>query len=591
MARNSPYQRARMGLSVPKIDFAASKATARGFANLTQALDRMTSQIMDREKIKAKAAGEDYGAENAPTNKQIEDAFKTGEDITIPGDKGGSLFERSAYASGAQVISDQISVLARKTISEKVNEANLNEHPPSWLLNEINIITDGYFKTLDETDPKLAKGFRAETAAIGNSQYNAYSKLYIAQIKVKDKAIFESGLDTEYNKILPRLFDMGINVSADPNDEFFVPATVNLINGLKQRTIDAAVRAGYTRSEIIGLRTEYDKRIQEAATAYIGDAIRDSDDKFEMYTDILDGNVSANLQVALDIADSGIKGSAEKAARDAWTQSYEDESFVEAQKKKFRTGIMDEVNDKLVPSLKIMAIDPVLGTKEYLEVIDSYMERIPELASELLVLREKVTSLTANGNVFNIPIKSNDSTIAELEIMLSSQNAVGTGDNQINLAMLQGLFLDSRLTTEDFSKYSDIIRARMNTDFSNAMKTARGRLQIPDGMIFDFGPNNDYKDRMNKLGEIEADMLKAQRTDPNFIASEWMDANLSQYIESTDDEEVTGLQNLLDDNDRTKKQLEQELNSNVNERRKIQIRRILEAALDERITLKDNWLD
>lgn len=289
MARNSPYQRARMGLSVPKIDFAASKATARGFANLTQSLDRMTSQIMDREKIKAKAAGEEYGAENAPTKQQVLDAIKNDTSLDLVGDKGGSVFERSAYASALDVLSTELSLYAKQAITSVTADALTNESRPEVLAAEIKAITNSISKTLRENDPEVARKVNAQLGIYGNTQYNSYSKQFIKTEKERTVATNIAAYNSVIDDVLPAVIGnstsdetiktFGLQDAATTTEKVAMLRS-NLINIINAPESDLSSRE---RQKIV---TDFDNKVKSETVATLGIALDLSDNPVELYQNL-----------------------------------------------------------------------------------------------------------------------------------------------------------------------------------------------------------------------------------------------------------------------------------------------------------------
>ena len=85
MAEQLRYEQTLQRLNMPNVDFAAEKEIARGYNQISAKLDQMSSFFMKQAEGQAKIEGAEYGAENAPTPQQIEDAFDFKSDInTLP---------------------------------------------------------------------------------------------------------------------------------------------------------------------------------------------------------------------------------------------------------------------------------------------------------------------------------------------------------------------------------------------------------------------------------------------------------------------------------------------------------------------------
>ena len=118
MAESVTYQGRRVALRIPEVKAFEAEATAQGLGQLRQSLDRMTAFAAEQNKIKAKLEGEEYGAANAPTLKQIQDA-KTGEELKLPGNKN-TLFGRAARAAAANIVSTELELAAKQEMDQVI---------------------------------------------------------------------------------------------------------------------------------------------------------------------------------------------------------------------------------------------------------------------------------------------------------------------------------------------------------------------------------------------------------------------------------------------------------------------------------------
>tara|TARA_R110002012_G_scaffold268166_1_gene452069 strand:+ start:69 stop:1871 length:1803 start_codon:yes stop_codon:yes gene_type:complete len=600
MAR-TPYRRTNVALQVPKIDFAASKAVARGAANLGQSLDRMTSQLIDKERIKAKVAGAEFGADKAPTAEQIRAAMDGGESLSLPGNQKGSLFERSAYAQGLKTVSDQITIMARTSLSEALNNAQINDDSPAAFLNEVGEIIKGYGETLDGIDPIYAKQFRAEIATIGNAQYNGYAKTYLANRKIEDKATFASGLNLTFDKVIPKLFDIGVplGVNADGSPKYN-EATKDFLLIYKENTLNHALRAGYTKSEIEGLSLKFDTEINNAAESYISNEIYLAEDKYEIYQNIAKGkSVSPQLQTAVDILKSG-KGKLAviTAARNAWMQTVNDDELFAKQIIENDKKILNNMDDQLAKVLVKIASDPAGNLETYLEILDRFESENSRLSFEIQERRTKINQIQTDVGTLLVPENSNVSIISALDMKLSSTEAIGGGVDQLNLRKLNFMYLSGDLSSKDYKDYSNIIRNRMDSNYEDGLKRIRKSFRLPMGMMLN--PTTAQNKRFNRMQEFELLLDAAKRKNPlDFDVDVWLDENLTPFIENDNNQKLAKYNRLLLANDKTRNQLLEELNglqdSRIDNIRRKKINDILEAAAyaeeNDGIVLKDNWSD
>lgn len=192
MAERPTYQRRGAQLRMPTFQDAVGQVAARGAAQTGQALDRMTSFFLQQTQQQAEIAGSEYGALHAPTKKQIEDAYKSGGAVNIP---GGNLtvFDRAAKQAAYNMASDQLEMLTREKISEIVLGAYQSKMPADDLAESIDTVIAGYAGTFDKDAPTVAVQFRAKMGIYANNEFEAYSKWKIGQNKSNAAASFYAG--------------------------------------------------------------------------------------------------------------------------------------------------------------------------------------------------------------------------------------------------------------------------------------------------------------------------------------------------------------------------------------------------------------
>ena len=220
MAEQVRLKRGGLALRVPQVEFAASKVEAQGFANLARSLDSMTNYFLREAEQKAQIEGAEYGALNAPTKKQIDDAYLRGEEIEIPGDQN-SVFGRAARKAALSIASDEVSALASKELAnvegifnqvldspsmpqeEKqrlAEQLGITDFSPQSLVTVMDTVIAGYGKTLDDTSPALARRFRAEQSITANGKWTKYLDAYVKQENQKLESSFRVAHAQNYSE-------------------------------------------------------------------------------------------------------------------------------------------------------------------------------------------------------------------------------------------------------------------------------------------------------------------------------------------------------------------------------------------------------
>ena len=201
MAESLKLQRSGLQFKIPEVDFTASRVQAQALNELSNNLDRMSSFFFQIAEQRAKIEGAEYGTENAPTKKQIEDAYSAGEEIPIGGDKF-SVYGQSLRNAQLAVVYDELEYLSRNKIASVLKNYNTNVEnfgtlsekdrsalAPENLKEQLDEIVAGYASTLDETSPGFARKLRAKMGMTNNASYVTYADKYVGEINKLNKSV------------------------------------------------------------------------------------------------------------------------------------------------------------------------------------------------------------------------------------------------------------------------------------------------------------------------------------------------------------------------------------------------------------------
>ncbi len=206
MAEQVRLRGSNQQLRVPRVNFAAEQEIARGRNQLANNLNRLSNFVMSMAEDKAKIEGAEYGALNAPTAEQINDAFVAGEELELPGDDR-TVFGRNARRAALSIAGDEISALASNRATELTTlyeqsltaygqsqqfrdaaerDFGVTDFSPGALADKLDEVAAGYGGVLDETSPALAREFRAKQGITNHSSYAGYLEEYV---KVENKRL------------------------------------------------------------------------------------------------------------------------------------------------------------------------------------------------------------------------------------------------------------------------------------------------------------------------------------------------------------------------------------------------------------------
>ena len=195
---------------IPRVDFTDQRVQAQGLSQLASSLDRLSSFFLNQAADKAKIEGAEYGAANAPTPQQINEAYASGEELELPGDDT-TIYGRSVRRAALSVADDEITALASNRMSTLavVFDTGLNDESmtdqqradlaasvgvddfsPQSFATALDTINAGYASVLDENAPGVSRKFRAQAAITANNKYNTYLDSFVKKNNERLEASF-----------------------------------------------------------------------------------------------------------------------------------------------------------------------------------------------------------------------------------------------------------------------------------------------------------------------------------------------------------------------------------------------------------------
>ena len=514
MAEKLRYQRQGLTLRAPRIDFAAQEASARGYAQISANLDRLSGFFFSMAENKAQIEGAEYGATNAPTRKQLMDAKKRGEPIDLSGDQA-TVFGRAARKASMEAVSDELTYLAKRDITNIITQGINNNTAPNAVSESIDSVVAGYASTLDGTDPAMARNYRANLSIYGNAEYEAYSKQWLNGEKTRRKTNWEASWQLTKDN-LGKIFAGGKVKSDDGREVAFAP-TAETIAAMKEKLLIDAASYYFSAAEIEALANEFDEAVIEAATNTITDAVIDSDNSHLIFTQIESGSkmLPESVQAALGILDGKQRLAAIREAQQAWRDEIDNENTIRNLNEAIRQEKIENIEQLAHKALFLALTNPQQAITDFNNAVNALSVYDAEKAKEL---REK---MPLNGSGFVFALETDEST----RFMLDTQ--INDMDVTLTLADLDNYLLSSTLSYADWKSYSEIVRSRQTGRFNDALIEVRQRLALPVGMVADRSVLNTWQ--WNTLNKVEVAMRRALREAPNggrdFDAMVWLDAN------------------------------------------------------------------
>lgn len=501
---------------VPRVDFTAQQVQARGLSELSANLDRLSNFFLQQAEQKAKIEGAEYGALNAPTRQQLEDARKDGTDIELVGDKT-TVFGRAARQVALETAQNEITYLAKREISSIVVKAKQENAEPAALADAIDTAIAGYGSALDETEPALARSFRAKVGIYGNAEYQTYTKQFLTDAKAQRKANFAASVEFTLEQ-LPKFFSAG-NPQEGSDVPFDLAKTNEMIAVAKADLLNQAVNKHfYNRAEVEQLANQFDAAVQGAAKGQLLNAIIEAENPYRAFLQIEENskNLDPGTKAALEALTPENRKTAIQDARQAWLNTISDENTQIELANTLRDRAIKNVEQELHLALFLARDNPEEAKNRFLNAVTEMTKLDSKKASEYRDM------LPSDGRGFYFAPATNNQTKFLIDARLMDL------DNVLTLTDLDTFLMSGDLSYEDWKTYGATVRERMTAGFTEAVKDIRLRLQLPTAQ-FNTGLVSAWK--INTMNKVERAMREARRNSRNprdFDAMAWLDENYDE---------------------------------------------------------------
>jgi hypothetical protein len=172
------YQRAGVSLmSMPAVSTVGLQETARTNQMLAQSMDRISNFAFRQAEVQAQVQGREYGALNAPTAQQLQDAVSSGQDAQtlLPGDQS-TVFGRSARATALDAVTSQFEIEARNSIVELQSAFEDERIGLSDMQSSLQDLVATQTDIVRRISPEAATKFSASVGVLSNSAFLAAAK-------------------------------------------------------------------------------------------------------------------------------------------------------------------------------------------------------------------------------------------------------------------------------------------------------------------------------------------------------------------------------------------------------------------------------
>jgi len=547
--RNVLYQKNQRSLNIPTLDYANARAISQGSAQLNSSINRLTAFVSQKNQQVTAVKGAEYGAANAPTVEQINDALKTGEALDLPGSKTGTLFDRNVNKAAMEVFSDNLETAARSQITQKTIDALDNSMPMSEMRNSLDAIIQGYADSFDEVDAGFAQRFKARMGIVANAEYKTYAGQYRTKMEKEIKASFVAGFKITLDDELLKIITNGISVEGrDGAPDTTTAATKEIVQGMKAKIGQKMVLMGFAAPAIEKHLNAFDTKVKEHAENIIQSFIVDTDDIVEATTKsqrLLNGNIPDNIKSALELlGPDELQNARELAEKSLNLFMEEEKNQLEARK------ILDETNNRsftreIGAALLLQANNYEEGKAEIMRVLQDYEKVLP---FEVAEFREKNNIIRVGAKV--MPNISDETVMAGFTQDLFSATQKYTVQNVLDAKE------DGNLSQLDFEDTITKYAARADKNYEKALSYGKLKFGLNDNM-FILAPGSENAKRVNAMNEFESAMIDARELKPlDFNAMQWAKANVQTYVDMIEGD-ANNDQKTLDGIEFTKNQIDQ----------------------------------
>lgn len=549
MAEQLRYEQTLQRLNMPNVDFAAEKEIARGYNQISAKLDQMSSFFMKQAEGQAKIEGAEYGAENAPTPKQIEDAKSSGKELELPGDKF-SVYGTAARSAALTAVYDDITLAAKKSILTDLTDYEKQNLDPAMLRDRFNTLIDGYAATFDNTSPALARKFRAEMGLYAYGKVSTESSAFIKRERDERIATYAAGAELfldSTNGGLRALILGAVNESLTEDRTGDVTETrtsgeliTDLIQNEKKKMLTGAIAVGMSESQVLKLANAYDARVLQVQSNIVLEEMykQGSDQRGVFYARVKQAvEKGPKSQVALELPPSvraalfstkaDDRNTIVNNLRTGWNNIMDDQekeigfnnTVREESVRKFSTNFNQQLviyNDAGTTEAKEKALLSMEISLGELKKIDA------EKYLEFKRAYDLHTKKGAGDMSFALQNDVNTEALFEMDIVKVNP--------QYNMFDVVTALNDKKIT---FDYYKEIVQKYSNLyddDFKDAIKRMKDELGVPSDMYLDKSWLRTQE--ANVLSAAIAAMNNARRNDTTgtFDADQWVTDNLPRIM-------------------------------------------------------------
>lgn len=477
--------------TVPTVDYVATgRAQARAMAPIQRGLDSMTNFALKKFEEKALIEGAEYGAQNAPTKQQLQDAQGDIEDL-VPGDQT-TVFGRAARKAALQSMTTNFEMSAREQMVNLRIQAQRENMDTATFTEQSNAIIDGYTSTLQDISPAAALNFRATMATVGNSALLAHSNNLLEEQRRQEKVtasdnvdlIINGRPDDMYFGSLSDIFEQGSTPKSATQDYVSMAEKIEM---QRMSVIDMATEIGdsaFLTSKLKAFDEKVDELYATSTSTWLNQAPTERLQQLStgQITDTRFADIWSNMTITQQ-QEASQKAREELRNIEATNTSLSQAS--ERKRKETSEGLLVTITDKRLKN-------------------EDYSQELAQLKVVDGSAWIDISSQIRSGGAIDNP-----STVANLNL--------ASVDGMLTMDMVRGAYSRGDLSNPTFSNMLDKVKSGRNEAHREAMTFVKNSL-LPDVAVADLtilSDDSDTKRIARQVADIENRLIQAVKANPD----------------------------------------------------------------------------
>lgn len=467
---------------MPEVTTVGLQQAARTTQALTQNLDRLASFAFRQAEVEAQVKGAEYGALNAPTQKQLDDAIAAGEDVTqiVPGDTS-TVFGRAARKTALDALSTEFELQAREEIVKLQTDFENKALDLDGLQQGLSTLVMEQTDIMRRISPQAATRLSASLGVASNSAYLAAAKDAAKEARTDQEIRYRAGVDL-YIRNAESIVRAGPTVGEDGA----VVSVDDKINALREQIAIAA-------QEIDDVEF-YEAKIGELNTAVaqakIGVVMDEALTKPAAALKIITGDgrfEDPEVQATFESMDNADRRNLLVEIQGALSTQFSLESAADSKRDRQRQDRSVELQAQITGAILSNDFDQANTILEELRTVDpaAYESKAEVLASPAGV----------------------DDTNVVISLRRLSLN------NKLTQQDVDGAFSSGKLSLSSYKTFMTDLEQQRNQAFNRAIDWLKVNRGMPEGTLLNFNLVQKAADR--EVGQIKGALIEAMIEDPS----------------------------------------------------------------------------